>query len=84
MNGFRPAIIQDKKYSMQQNIMKGSFGPNFNNNMMVPARSEKRIGKEIGSGGMANKNTNIMTFRQSTPLIGSELRPQTQTTLNVE
>lgn len=46
--------------------MKGSFGPNFNNKMMVPASSEKRMGKQHNNhqqnmmgGSMQLSNINI-------------------------
>ena len=64
MNGFRPAIITQKNLTVQQNIMKGSFGPNFSNKMM-PSSSQKRMGRQQNglSGMNINKNTNIITSK---------------------
>ena len=76
MNGFRPAIINDSNLSLQQNIMKGSFGPNFNNKMMVPTQNEKRNMKPTHPiPSTAVKGGNVMMFRQNNQQIVGQLRP---------
>lgn len=78
MNGFRPAIINDSNLNLQQNIMKGSFGPNFNNKMMVPTQNEKRSVKPTQSNpslAATAKSGNVMTFRQNNQQSVAQLRP---------
>lgn len=64
MSGFRPPIIENNKYDINQKLMKGSFGPNFTNKMMVPTQLDRRIFKQGNGSVDAHKSSSSMLFRQ--------------------
>jgi len=56
--------------------MKGSFGPNFNNKMMVPSQNEKKNTKQTQpNSSQPPKGASVMTFRQSNQPSVGQLHP---------